>query len=503
MTDDSLPDAPLGLHDPAAFRLATGKSAGETLAPTTRFLFRDETIAVPVAPDPSVPPLVWIAAPQRRIGAFVSSDGKAIEAGGLRERLELVPKIALNRSYADASTFAWLAGRSLTVRGTARPPDAFEARTLWPDDWRLDPNSPLAPLETPRGEALAVRSFVRADGGGARSPFATRVLWARDPGKRDWVGRPVLGVMVNGSQGDDDEAWGGHFAIVTGRLGVDGRIADLLAANFYSLDVESEKGILAAPVPLDNYLADLNAGQAWYRPSALVLAILADDRAAALADETLARVYPAFWSRRLPYRHTTMNCAAISVDALRTMGWPVPSRTNAWRSLAWLALPAKLAQTGRLDAARDAFEYLAEDPVRLFPAAAFEECAADLLRLATKGVRSGDGPLADRLAKDMLALVALRVPQIPSSRAFGSFPVASPREYLDAWPPDPADAQLVPLPPRAFPPESAGAAPPVPKRRPSDLAVALGTLTGVLPLAWLLGVLWRAVRPGAKPRLRE
>jgi hypothetical protein len=28
-------------------------------------------------------------------------------------------------------------------------------------------------------------------------------------------------------------------------------------------------------------------------------------------------------------------------------------------------------------------------------------------------------------------------------------------------------------------------------------------ITGVLPLAWLLGALWRAIRPKAKPRLRE
>jgi hypothetical protein len=446
---------------------------------------------------------VWIAAPERRIGARVSADGRSIEAAGARERLELAPRIALNRSWADASTFRWLADRPVTVRGIAKPEGIFEARTFWADDWRLDLAAPVARLKTPRGAALAVRDYVRAERGGVRSPCETRVLWERDGAKRDWAGRPVVGVIVNGSQGDDDEAWGGHFAIVTGRLGPDGRVADLLAANFYSLEVESEKGILAAPVPLDNYLADLNAGQAWYRPSALVLAILDDERAAARVDEALARVYPSFWARRLPYRHATMNCAAISVDALRDGGWPVPARRNAGRALAWLALPAKLAQTGRLGAARDAFEYLAEDPVRLFPAAAFEECAADLLRLATKDVRPGDGPLARQLASDTLAIVALRIPQIPSSRAFGSFPVASPREYLDAWPPDPADAQLVPLPPRVFPPETREVGPPASARRPSDLPVALGMISGVLPLAWLLGALWRAVRPKARPRLRE
>ena len=80
--------------------------------------------------------------------------------------------------------------------------------------------------------------------------------------------------MLNGAQGDDDEAHAGHFALVTGRVQDDGAIGDWLVNNFYTLDTESEKGILAAPVPLDNYLADLNAGQAWYRPSYMLVAVL-------------------------------------------------------------------------------------------------------------------------------------------------------------------------------------------------------------------------------------
>lgn len=497
MTTETPPDAPLGLHDAAGFRLATGDRAGEALEPPARFLFRDETIALPRAPQPSLPPLVWIAAPERRTGARLSADGHAIRWGGAREAATLVPKIALNRSWADDSTFRWLDDRPVTVRGRATPSGAFEIRTLWPDDWRPDLEAPVDPLDAPDGPERALRRLVRAEQGGARSAFSTRVLWARDPHRLDGAGRPVIGLLLNGSQGDDDEAWGGHFAIVTGRLGADGRIADLLAANFYSLDVESEKGILAAPVPLDNYLADLNAGQAWYRPSVLALAILADDRAAAHVDRGLSRVYPDFWSRRLPYRHTTMNCAAISIDALRTLGWPVPARASPDRARAWLALPVKLATEGGLATARIAFEYLAEEPARLFPAVAFEAGVADLLRLATTGERAGDGPLARWLAADLLGLVVMRFPQIPSSRAFGSFPVASPREYLDAWPADPSKVQLVPLPPRLFPGPSSAA---VPARAPrsSDLPVTLGMVTGVLPLAWALGALWRNLRTLAR-----
>ena len=57
----------------------------------------------------------------------------------------------------------------------------------------------------------------------------------------------MLAFMVNGAQGDDDEAHAGHFALVTGRTQEDGAIGDWLVNNFYALDSESEKGILAAP----------------------------------------------------------------------------------------------------------------------------------------------------------------------------------------------------------------------------------------------------------------
>jgi hypothetical protein len=45
----------------------------------------------------------------------------------------------------------------------------------------------------------------------------------------------------------DDEAHAGHFAIATGRIDAHGDIGDWLVNNYYSLDIESEKGILAAP----------------------------------------------------------------------------------------------------------------------------------------------------------------------------------------------------------------------------------------------------------------
>src|SRR6185369_7263036 len=120
------------------------------------------------------------------------------------------------------------------------------ARTLWPEDFRLDRSPPMRTLAADLPVTLALRALMRSDpSGGARSPFEVWSLWRREPESAALVpGRAALGIMVNGAQGDDDEAHAGHFALVTGRVQDDGAIGDWLTNNFYSLDIESEKGIL-------------------------------------------------------------------------------------------------------------------------------------------------------------------------------------------------------------------------------------------------------------------
>lgn len=515
----SPPAAPIGPYQPSAFRLATGATAGETIHPAARFLFAGETVAIPLTPPfaeysrgtppfadiaawvaapgaLTYPPLVWIAAPERRTGVRIGRDGSFIDCDGASTPLALAPRHALNRSWADATTFDWMSRRTLTLRGETRPDGTFVARTLWPEDWRVDEAAPAVTLPDRRTPRLAIRGLLRsAPRGGARSPPETQPIWEKAPGQRDWAGRPVLAFILNGAQGDDDEAWGGHFAIATGTLAPGGRISDLLAANFYTLDTESEKAILPAPVPLDNYLADVNAGQAWYRPSYVMLAILSETRAADHVQGALNRIYLQFWRRQLEYRHSTMNCAAISVETLRALGWDLPPRTPTGRLRAWLAIPAKVFSQGELGAARTAYEYLTEDRTRLMPAAAFEEAVFSLLQLARHGAAANDGPLTRLLAQDVEAIVGVRLPQIPSSRPFGTWPASNPREYLDLLPTDPADLKVIPVPPRPFPPELRDADLLPAPARPSTLPIAIWTATGILPLAWLAGALWRLVRP--------
>lgn len=436
------------------------------------------------------PPLVWIAAPERVRGARLSPDAATVAIGGHVHPLALVPRLALNRSWFDASSAAFFASRTVALRGRWLG-GSFEARTLWPEDFRLDEDAQHAPLPAGGDPALGLRALVRADDGGARAPFATRLLWERTGAPRPWAGRSALVVMLNGAQGDDDEAWGGHFALGTGRIGPDGALGDILVDNFYSLDIVSEKGILAAPVPLDNYLADLNSGQAWYRPSAMLVAILAGDAAGALVQGALNRVYSQFWRHQLPYRHSVTNCTGISVDTLRALGWNVPANdaSAADVALAWLSVPWTLATERSVAQARVAFEYLMQDRTRLFPAVAFETVGGELLRLAAEGAGEGSSTIERLVARDVEALLFVHVPQLPSSRAMGSWPVVSTAEYHGKVPRDPRDRQIVPVPPRPFPAALRDTDLLPEPRPPSDLPLAAWTLAAFAAVAAALASL--------------
>ncbi len=479
----ALPPAPadawFGLYPAADFLIGPGSAPPQPALRQAAWYFRGEIVGVPRsglpvagfetgvhafddirhwsatrAADASIdyPPLVWVAAPRQLRHSRLSDDGSAVITAQGATPFQFVPRIALNRSYADASSVAFFGSREVTLRGSATS-GGFVARSIWPEDFRLGPRAPTMRTLPPGPPADALRTLMReAPQGGAQGPFAAMTLWQRAGDSADWAGRPVIGLMVNGAQGDDDEAHGGHFAIVTGRVQADGAIGDWLVNNFYSLDVESEKGIIAAPVPLDNYLADLNSGQGWYRPSTMLVAVLQDERAAALVQSALNRVFNQFYRHQLVYYHPNQNCASISVDTLRALGWEVPSRGPSSRVLAWLAYPFIAVRDRSIDQARLAFDYLRTDQTRLMPAAALEEAFASLLEMGGAKAAAPEGPLAGMLAQDLQALALLRFPQFPSSRAFGGAPAVSTREYRTLVPRDPAMAQIVPVPPRPFPP---------------------------------------------------
>ncbi|MFC5302699.1 hypothetical protein [Azospira restricta] len=485
-----------GLLPAADFRLATGECRDCTTIPQALWFFRHERIAVPQPGRPlagfartqplaadlaawhaatplgsalDYPPLVWTAADGVIPECRLTADGQRLAADGVDLPLALAPRHPLNRSWLDASSMAFLAQRPLRVRGDWQG-GRFVARTLWPLDFRL-PNAPPARPLAADPQALRARLREQAQGG-ARSPFAVEQLWRRPGTDPDDAGRPVLAFILNGAQGDDDEAHGGHFAVLTGRVGDDGAIHDWLAANYYTLDAESEKGIVAAPVPLDNYLADVNAGQAWYRPSYLLVAVLREARVAAHVQSALGRVYNQFYRHQFSYQHARANCAGISVSALRALGWRIPARgPESWlRAIA--ALPAVALANGSLRQGKASFDYLTEDRSRLYPAVAFEEIGADLLRLAGGTAGRPLSTFEETLAGDLDALLLVRIPQLPSSRAWGDHPVVDSREYHRRVPKDPAQRQIVPVGPRPFPKDFVD--PQAPREPPlrSDYALA-------------------------------
>jgi hypothetical protein len=421
----------------------------------------------------------------------LSADASQLVTGDGPIAFRPAAKIPLNRSYFDASSVAFFRQRALTIRGTPTGGE-FVARSFWPEDFQvggLAPATRVLPSGVPPPKGL--RSLMREEPrGGAKSPYVASTVWQKAKAPREWAGRPVLAFMVNGAQGDDDEAHGGHFALVTGRVQADGQIGDWLVNNFYSPDVESEKGILAAPVPLDNYLADLNSGQGWYRPSYMVVAVLKDERAAVLVQSALNSVYNQFWRHQLLYYHPNENCASISIDTLRALGWSIPRRGPTSRTLAWLGFPFVALKELSIGKAKLAFDYLRTDQTRLMPAPRSRKSSAACWTWAAHD--SGERRRARQmLAEDLDALAFVRFPQFPSSRAFGGAPAVTTWEYRALIPNDPALVQIVPVPPRPFPESLRDPDLIPPSWRPSDYAVLVWGVLTVIGIPFVLWRLWR------------
>lgn len=464
-----------GMFPAEDFEITTGACGECAGLASAKWFFRDETIALPrpglplagfapnlpvhedlaawvkatpVGSERAYPPLVWLAAPQLENGVLLADDGKTIKSAGGDLPLQLVDKLPLNGSWFDQGSFEFFRGRPLKMRGNLLD-KAFVACTLWPQDFCLPP---AAPSSTLIAEPAALRSWVREmPQGGARSLFAVASVWRRPGVRGPRPGQPVLGLMLNGAQGDDDEAHGGHFAVMTGRVGAQGAVDDWLVYNFYTLDSESEKGIIAAPVPLDNYLGDLNSGQAWYRPSYMLVATLKDARTAVHLDAALARVFNQFYRHQFAYQHARANCAGISVTTLRTVGWQVPVRgPESWFKGA-IGLPLVALRERSLSKGKAVFDYMTEDQTRLYPAVAFEEIGADLLKLVAGQSGRSLSEYERLLAEDVEEILLVRVPQFPSSRAWGDYPIVSSDEYQARVPKDPAQQKIIPVPARPFP----------------------------------------------------
>lgn len=476
----ALQDDALGLYNPGDMRLANGACKECPTLPQAGWYFEQDLIAVPGAGTPvagfspgeqaqqdvrrwaanagnddlrALPPVIWIGSSEMIPKARLSGDGRHLVTGdGATLDFAVVPKISTNLSYYDTSSLRFFSQRPLRLRGESGKSEdgkqRFVARTLWPLDFSLPVTVPLRPL----GNAETLQSLVRAEGGGAKSPYDARVLWERNPGQnRDWANKAVVGVMLNGAQGDDDEAHGGHFGIVTGRYREDGDWSRWLVNNFYNLDSFSEKGIVAAATPMDKYLMDLNNGQSFYRPSYMLVAVLNKDRVPQQYQAAINRVYNHFYRHDFVYNHASANCSGISLDTFRSLGWNLPERGNGGQLKAIAAYFYVAATNGSLKDARSIYDYLTAETTHLYPAATFDAMGEDLLNLAQGKTNRQLSLLEQQLGGDLEAVIYVHIPQVPSSRAFGLAPVYSFDEYMKQAPADRSQWKIVPTEPRPFP----------------------------------------------------
>jgi hypothetical protein len=473
-------DGALGLYAASEMQLADGTCQTCPTIPQAKWYFAQDLIAVPAPQRPAagysptepaqqdirqwltrpgkgdldaLPPLVWLGSSQVVSRAMMSGDGKRIRLdSGETMGFAITPKIPTNLSYFDASTQKYFSWRPIRLRGEtvkdADGSDKFVARTIWPLDFSLQSTEPVQTLSN--GESL--QTLVQAEQGGAKSAFDTRVLWERQPGQaRDWAGKAVVGLMLNGAQGDDDEAHGGHFGVVTGRFEADGNWSRWLVNNFYNLDSFSEKGIVAAVTPMDKYLMDLNNGQSYYRPSYMLVAVLKNDRQARQYQAAINRVYNHFYRHDFVYNHSQANCSGISLDTFRSLGWNVPERGDSGLLKASAAYAYVAATSASLTDGRKIYDYLTEETTRLYPAVAFDAMGNDLLALAQNRTGRTLSDFEREIGDNLEALIFVRIPQIPSSRAFGLAPVYSFDQYMTQAPEDRRLWKIVPTEPRPFP----------------------------------------------------
>jgi hypothetical protein len=129
----------LGLYPAGDFVISTGRSGKGSAIPQALWYFKDDVIAIPRSGRPvagfgpsltakadvaawaathtpgrssDYPPLIWVAAPDVIHGARLSPDVSRLDAGGKSWDFELVPKIALNRSYFNTTSAAFLSART-------------------------------------------------------------------------------------------------------------------------------------------------------------------------------------------------------------------------------------------------------------------------------------------------------------------------------------------------------------------------------------------------------
>lgn len=162
------------------------------------------------------------------------------------------------------------------------------------------------------------------------------------------------------------------------------------------------------------------------------------------------------------------------------LGWQLPRLGATSHVKAVLGYFYSSTTDSSFASGKRTFNYMVEERSRLYPRAAFETVGQDLLALAAAPNRSLTR-FEQMLHDDVEAIVFVRIPQIPSSRAFGTFPVASFDEYMARVPKDRKDWKIVPVDPRPFPDQL--------RDRPAEQPVLSDAAVGTLAVSGLMIVL--------------
>ena len=99
-------------------------------------------------------------------------------------------------------------------------------------------------------------------------------------------------------------------------------------------------------------------------------------------------------------------------------------------------------------------------------------------KMAVGSTGRGLSAYEELLRNEVEAIIFVRIPQLPSSRAAGAFPVASIDEYMQRVPADKSQWKTVPVGPRPFPPEFVTADTEPEKLNNGALPVIAGLLLG-------------------------
>ena len=185
----------------------------------------------------------------------------------------------------------------------------------------------------------------------------------------------------------------------------------------------------------------------------MLVAVLKNARTAVAYQGGIQRTLNHFYRQDFTYGQSAANCAGVSIDVLRDLGWHIPNEGPTSRVKALAAYAYVAATDASLKSGRSIYDNLNEEKTRMLPALAFEAAGWDLLQLvgATTAPQRVLSPYEQQLKDDVEAIMLVKIAQIPSSRVMGSSPVFSFDEYIARTPSDRADWKIVPVAPRPFP----------------------------------------------------